>query len=45
MAYKKIKKDMFECKCEKCGHEWTSLKLPNACALCKQIGWNKPKKK
>jgi hypothetical protein len=45
MSYKIVKLEVYECKCEKCGHEWKAFKLPRACANCKQIGWTSKDKK
>jgi|TARA_R100000501_G_C2617474_1_gene110947 predicted Zn-ribbon and HTH transcriptional regulator len=46
MSYKINKKNIteYDCKCEKCGWTWSSLKLPNACSKCKQSGWDIPPK-
>ncbi len=43
MSYKKITKEMYDCTCERCDHNWVTEKLPNACARCKSTAWNKPK--
>ena len=34
---------VYDCKCDICGHEWTTLKVPLRCAgkTCKRPGWNK----
>lgn len=37
-AYRKIK--AYACKCERCGHEWTAVELPERCAKCKRLYWN-----
>ena len=44
MSYKIIKKQMYDCTCERCEYNWVTDKLPNACAKCKLTAWNKPKK-
>ncbi|MEM3122276.1 MAG: hypothetical protein QXH60_02435 [Candidatus Pacearchaeota archaeon] len=44
MAKKEIK--VYECKCERCGHEWIPRKggYPILCPKCKSLYWNKPRK-
>ena len=44
MAYKIIKKKMYDCTCERCPNNWITDKLPNACSRCKSTAWNKIKK-
>lgn len=40
-----IKIEVAECKCEKCGFEWTAKTVnPKICPSCKSAGWNEPKK-
>ena len=43
MAKKKI--TVWECKCERCGHNWITRKeeLPLICPKCKTPYWDKPK--
>lgn len=31
---------VFDCRCERCGHEWRAASLPDACAKCKSKSWN-----
>ena len=42
MSKKEIK--MFECKCERCGHEWITRteESPVVCPKCKSPYWDKP---
>jgi len=45
MGKKEIK--MFECKCERCGHEWITRitrteEAPIVCPKCKSPYWDKP---
>ena len=42
MAKKEIK--VYECKCERCKHEWItrSEETPIVCPKCKSPYWNKP---
>ncbi|MEM4137712.1 MAG: hypothetical protein QXF48_03500 [Candidatus Anstonellaceae archaeon] len=45
MAKKEIK--VYECKCERCGHEWItrSEDVPTVCPKCKSPYWDKPSNK
>ena len=42
MSKKEIK--VYECKCERCGHEWItrSEEAPVVCPKCKSPYWDKP---
>lgn len=45
--YDKIEVEAYECRCEKCGHQWTSLKVdpPTHCAnkrCTNPTKWNEP---
>lgn len=42
MAKKEIK--VYECKCERCKHEWItrSEDVPVVCPFCKSPYWDKP---
>jgi predicted Zn-ribbon and HTH transcriptional regulator len=42
MSKKEIK--VYECKCERCGHEWItrSEEAPIVCPKCKSPYWDKP---
>jgi len=42
MSKKEIK--VYECKCERCGHEWItrSEDAPVVCPKCKSPYWDKP---
>jgi len=44
----KGKETKLVCKCERCGHEWVSMKTRptdiRVCANCKSPYWNTPKK-
>lgn len=33
-------KRVFDCKCIKCGHEWSAEKKPGRCSSCKSRRWN-----
>lgn len=41
-----VKYKAWACTCERCGHEWTTLKdqLPKVCPKCKALTWNKKTK-
>ncbi len=32
-----------QCKCERCGHSWTSKIEPKQCARCRSPYWNRPR--
>lgn len=34
-----------DCRCERCGHTWTTKtdKLPGTCPKCKSIYWDRPR--
>jgi Zn finger protein HypA/HybF involved in hydrogenase expression len=42
MGKKEIK--VYECKCERCGHEWITRteEAPIVCPKCKSPYWDKP---
>ncbi len=45
MGKKEIK--VYECKCERCGHEWITRteESPVVCPKCKSPYWDKPLQK
>lgn len=47
MSVKTRRLVVYDCKCERCGYEWTAFrlrpaKLPVSCANCKSRSWNVP---
>ena len=45
MSYKIITKEMYDCICERCDHNWITKKIPNSCSICKSTAWNNPKER
>jgi hypothetical protein len=41
VSYRQIKVDVYACHCERCGHDWQTLKLilPKRCAKCHILFW------
>jgi hypothetical protein len=35
MAFKKVKKEVFEIDCDQCGHRYSTFEFPNRCGGCK----------
>lgn len=33
----------YRCRCNRCGHRWTTGKIPKKCARCKSAYWNLPR--
>jgi predicted Zn-ribbon and HTH transcriptional regulator len=44
MSTKRIKIEVYQCRCVQCGHEWTTkeLSLPRRCPnhACRSVLWN-----
>lgn len=43
---KKVVKWLYDCRCERCGHEWETKEdqLPLTCPKCKSPYWNRPRR-
>ncbi len=44
MVTKRVRRPIWFCTCERCGHTWEVLgeAPPKSCARCKSKGWNTP---
>jgi len=47
VSTKRIKIEVYQCRCEQCGHQWTTkgLSLPRRCPnhACRSVLWNVPR--
>ena len=43
-AYRRIKVEAWECRCQRCGHQWQTLgeTPPVSCSACKSKSWTFP---
>jgi predicted Zn-ribbon and HTH transcriptional regulator len=45
MTEEKVKIEVIQCTCARCGHVWIAKQPhPTCCAKCKSAYWNKPRK-
>ena len=40
MAFRKVKKEIYEIDCDQCGHHYDTDTLPGRCGRCKCRTWN-----